>query len=154
MPSNKLNVKQENFVQNIVKGMSQRQAYKEAYQVNYSDEAIDSKASVLFNTDKVQIRYKELIGELESNTIMTAKERMEWLTKIVKEEIKEKTAYIKNDEVVEKEIPTKLDTKIKALDTLNKMSGEYITKFKGEIDNPKATKILSSINRQLGDKSE
>ena len=42
MPSNKLNVKQEKFIQNIVKGMSQREAYKEAYNATYADKDIDS----------------------------------------------------------------------------------------------------------------
>ena len=36
-----LNIKQEKFIQNIIKGMSQRQAYKDAYNANYSDKAID-----------------------------------------------------------------------------------------------------------------
>ncbi len=133
MPSNKLNIKQENFIQNIVKGMSQRQAYKEAYQVNYSDEAIDSKASALFNTDKVQIRYKELIGELESDTIMSAKERMEWLTKVVNGEIKDKDTFWQDGEPVDRDKEARLDTKIKALDTLNKMSGVYVSKIEGNI---------------------
>ena len=79
-----LNAKQERFIQNIVKGMSQREAYKEAYQANYKDEAIDSKASALFNTDKVQKRYRELMSKLEEESIMSAKERMIWLSDVVK----------------------------------------------------------------------
>ena len=35
---------------------------------------------------------------------------------------------IKNEKVNTIKCPTKIDTKLKALDTLNKMSGEYITK--------------------------
>ena len=80
-----LNVKQEKFIQNIINGMSQRQAYKDAYNAKYKDEVIDSKASNLFNSDKVQARYKELMGKLEDEAIMSAKERMIWLSKIVKE---------------------------------------------------------------------
>ena len=79
---------------------------------------------------------------------------MEWLTKVINGEIKDKDTFFRDGKPIEGDKEARLDTKIKALDTLNKMSGEYVTKFKGEIDNPKATKILSSINRQLGDKSE
>ena len=131
-----LNVKQEKFIQNIINGMSQRQAYKDAYNAKYKDEDIDSKASNLFNSDKVQARYKELMGKLEDEAIMSAKERMIWLSKIVNGEILEDVPVmtdIKNEKVNTIKCPTKIDTKIKALDTLNKMSGEYKTNIKGNL---------------------
>ena len=131
-----LNVKQEKFIQNIINGMSQRQAYKDAYNAKYKDEDIDSKASNIFNSDKVQARYKELMGKLEDEAIMSAKERMIWLSKIVNGEILEDVPVmtdIKNEKVNTIKCPTKIDTKIKALDTLNKMSGEYTTNIKGNL---------------------
>ncbi|MBQ4263128.1 MAG: terminase small subunit [Bacilli bacterium] len=133
-----LTPKQERFIQNIVSGMSQRQAYKEAFGAEYDDDAIDSNASTLFNSTKIQQRYKEIINKLEEETIMTAKQRMKWLSDVINGNIKEKTAILKTDadgnsKLVEQEFPSKLDTKIKALDTLNKMDGEYITKIEGEI---------------------
>lgn len=131
-----LNVKQEKFIQNIINGMSQRQAYKDAYNANYSDKSIDEKASTLFNSEKVQERYKELLKELEDKAIMTAKERMIWLSKIVNGEILEDVPVmtdIKNEKVNTIKCPTKIDTKLKALDTLNKMSGEYTTNIKGNL---------------------
>ena len=131
-----LNVKQEKFIQNIINGMSQRQAYKDAYNAKYKDEDIDSKASNLFNSDKVQARYKELMGKLEDEAIMSAKERMIWLSKIVNGEILEDVPVMtdsKNEKVNTIKCPTKIDTKIKALDTLNKMSGEYTTNIKGNL---------------------
>lgn len=120
-----LNVKQEKFIQNIINGMSQRQAYKDAYNANYSDKSIDEKASTLFNSEKVQERYKELLKELEDKAIMTAKERMIWLSDVVRGNIKH-TSYGGNGETYENE--AYISDKLKALDTLNKMSGEYITK--------------------------
>ena len=51
-----LRPKQEKFIQNIIKGMSQRQAYKQAYNAKYSEKSIDEKASTLFNSEKVQER--------------------------------------------------------------------------------------------------
>ena len=131
-----LNIKQEKFIQNIIKGMSQRQAYKDAYNANYSDKSIDEKASTLFNSEKVQERYKELMRKLEDEAIMSAKERMIWLSKIVNGEILEDVPVmtdIKNEKVNTIKCPTKIDTKLKALDTLNKMSGEYTTNIKGNL---------------------
>lgn len=125
-----LNAKQEKFIQNIVKGMSQRQAYKDAYKAKYADKDIDSKACNLFNSDKVQARYKELMQQLEDKSIMSAKERMQFLTKIINGE--EQEAFYIGEVQGKKEAD--LNTKIKALDTLNKMSGEYITKIEAEVD--------------------
>ena len=129
-----LTPKQEKFIQNIVSGMSQRQAYKDAYNAeNMKDETIDTEASLLFNDQKVSKRYKELMDKLEAEAIMTAQERMEWLTKVINGEIKEvATTFRTNEdgevEKIENEFTSKLDTKLKALDTLNKMSGVYVTK--------------------------
>lgn len=134
-----LNVKQEKFIQNIINGMSQRQAYKDAYNANYSDKSIDEKASTLFNSEKVQERYKELLKELEDKAIMSARERMIWLSDVINGNIKEIVAVQKTNcetgesEMVETEFPSQLKTKLIALDTLNKMSGEYTTNIKGNL---------------------
>ena len=143
-----LNAKQERFIQNIVKGMSQREAYKEAYNAKYKDEAIDNKASALFNKGEVQARYKELINHLEDESIMSAKERMKWLTDVIKGNIKEIAAIQKTNcetgetEMVETEFPSRLKTKLIALDTLNKMSGEYKTILGGSVE---VTKKLEDL---------
>jgi phage terminase small subunit len=138
----KLNVKQEKFVQNIVSGMSQRQAYKDAFKVDYDENAIDSNASTLFKQAKIQQRYKELIEELKEATIMTAKERMIWLSEVVQGIQKEKEAVFTDGDVVIKDVEANLNTKIKALDTLNKMSGEYVTKVEGNIGVTKLEDLL------------
>jgi len=128
---NKLTPKQEKFIRNIVSGMSQRQAYKDAYNAeNMTDESIDVNACKLFNDAKISQRYKELIEELQDKSIMTAKERMIWLTEVIKDIQKEKIIV----EDVETFKTADLNTKIKALDTLNKMSGEYVTNIKGNLN--------------------
>lgn len=127
-----LNAKQEKFIQNIVKGMSQREAYKDAYQVNYKDEAIDSKACALFNSDKVQNRYKELMDKLEDKAIMSAKERMRWLSDVVNGKIKH-ISFDSNGNEYENE--AYISDKMKAIDILNKMDGEYITRVEADVDN-------------------
>lgn len=138
-----LNVKQEKFIQNIVIGMSQREAYKDAYKAKYKDKAIDEKACVLFNSEKVQKRYKELLQQIEDKAIMDATERRKWLTKVISGEIQE-DMYITSDEVQVK-VGSKnadLNTKMKAMDMLNKMDGEYITKFEGNVSVEKLEDLL------------
>lgn len=110
-----LNARQERFIQNIVSGMTQRQAYKEAYKVNYDEDAIDNKASKLFNKDEVQARYKELMNELKDEAVMTAIEKRKMLKEM---------ALDANNSVTDR---------IKAIDTDNKMAGEYITKVEADI---------------------
>lgn len=124
-----LNIKQEKFIQNIVNGMSQREAYKNAYNAKYKDNVIDIRACELFNSSKVQVRYKELLAQLEDKAIMSAKDRMKWLTDVINNKQQE-DIYITSDDVSVKigSRNADLNTKLKALDTLNKMSGEYTTK--------------------------
>lgn len=131
-----LTAKQEKFVQGLVKGLSQRKAYKEAFgSGKQKDETIDNKASKLFKEDEIKARYNELIKELEDKAIMNAKERMIWLTEVIndiqKEGVKVKT--IDNDFVIG-EGTADLNTKMKAIDILNKMSGEYITKIDADVN--------------------
>jgi phage terminase small subunit len=127
IPLNDLTPKQERFIQNIVSGMSQRQAYKDAYNAeNMTDEVIDVKACELFNDGKVKVRYQELIGKLEDKAIMTATERMIWLTEVVKDK--------QLDADVEGYKPADLTTKMRAIDILNKMSGEYTTKIEADVN--------------------
>ena len=122
-----LTPKQEKFIQNIVKGMSQRQAYKDAYNAeNMKDETIDSEASILFNDQKISERYKELIQQLEDETLMTAIEKRRMLREM---------AVNKENSVTDR---------IKAIDTDNKMTGEYVTKVEGDIG-------IVSINVKLDD---
>lgn len=139
-----LNAKQERFIQNIVKGMSQREAYKEAYQANYKDEAIDSKASALFNTDKVQKRYRELMSKLEEESIMSAKERMIWLSDVVKGKVTH-ISYDSNGNAYDNE--AYISDKLKAIDILNKMSGEYIEKLKIANDDEKPFEVNIKVIR-------
>ncbi|MGN1033795.1 MAG: terminase small subunit [Intestinibacter sp.] len=137
-----LNAKQEKFINNIVAGMSQRQAYKDAYNATYDDDAIDNKASKLFNKAEVQARYKELMGQLEDKAIMSAKERMKWLTEVINGIQTEESKYFSDGECIVYEKTADLNTKIKALDTLNKMSGEYTTKIEADVSVKKLEDLL------------
>lgn len=125
-----LTIKQEKFIQNIVNGMSQREAYKDAYNAKYKDKVIDVRACELFKSSKVQVRYNELIKQLEDESIMSAKERMKWLSDVVNGKIKH-TSYNSNGDAYENE--AYISDKMKAIDILNKMDGQYVTKLEGNI---------------------
>jgi phage terminase small subunit len=120
-----LTIKQEKFVQNIVKGMSQREAYKSSYNAkNMKDDTIDNKACNLFKQDKIRARYEELLKRIEDKAIMTAEERQIWLSKVVKGDIKITREY--DDEI--KEYEPYMSDRLKAMDILNKMTGQYVEK--------------------------
>lgn len=129
---NELTPKQEKFVQGLIKGLSQRQAYREAYSTeNMQESTIDSEACVLFSNPKISKRYNELMQKLQDESIMSAKERMVWLSDVVKGNVKH-ISYGGNGEAYENE--AYISDKLKAIDTLNKMSGEYVTKVDANVE--------------------
>lgn len=107
-----LTPKQEIFVASLVKGNSQRQAYIEAYPnaAKWKEESVDNRASKLLKSAEVLPRYQELLKKAEDEAIMSAVERKRWLTGVVKGE-----QFTTTD-------------KLKAMDLLNKMDGQYIEK--------------------------
>ena len=111
-----LTAKQEKFVQNIIEGMSQADAYRFAYSCkNMSNNAIYREASILMDSPKIAQRVEELREKMGNEAIMTAKERLQWLTGVIQSE-REKT-----------------DTKLKAVDIMNKMQGEYVQKVEADV---------------------
>lgn len=88
----KLTQKQEKFVQGIIAGLSQRQAYRKAFvsSQKWKDAAVDSEASRLLNTTKVLVRYRELLKQF-SNMALWSREQAfneyEWLKNKAKQDI-------------------------------------------------------------------
>ena len=79
----KLTTKQEIFVQQLVAGQSQRQAYRQAYNAEkMTDKTVDEKASKLFKGGKVRARYRALLKQF-SNMALWSREQAfneyEWL---------------------------------------------------------------------------
>lgn len=75
--ADKLTIKQERYVQGLFAGLSQREAYKQAFNCeNMKDETIDVKASELANKDKIRVRLDELKNELKSRNMITAERVM------------------------------------------------------------------------------
>lgn len=130
-----LTKKQEEFVQGLINGLSQREAYKNAYDTKrMSDNAIDREASLLMKNPKVTQRFTELRDELVKPTILSAQERLEYLTRVVTGEEKEKIYTIIDGQAIEHERPAELNTKLKSIDLMNKMTGEYVTKVEGNLN--------------------
>lgn len=129
-----LTAKQEKFVRNLIQGMSQREAYKNSYDAeNMTDKSIDEEACRLFNDSKISSRYKELQDKLENAVIMTAQQRLEYLTGIIRDTEREHRVEVCEGELHEYDEPADLNTKLKAIDIMNKMQGEYVTKIEGDI---------------------
>ena len=64
-----LTLKQERFVQELVKGKSQREAYKLSYDASrMKDATIDKRASELFRKGEIKGRYDELTKASRSKT--------------------------------------------------------------------------------------
>ena len=85
-------------------------ATNSAIKAGYSKRTAKSTGQRLLTFVDIKKRIEELSQKIACNNIMTAKERQEYLTKL-----------INSDDV-------KVSDKLKALDILNKMTGEYIQK--------------------------
>jgi phage terminase small subunit len=126
--------KQEKFVQGIIEGKSQAEAYRSAYSCkNMSDNAIYREASVLMKDPKISQRVNELREQMMQERVMSAQERLELLTRIAKGEEPERITQIVEGVPCEFEVPASLKSRQTAIDLMNKMTGEYTTKIEGDI---------------------
>ena len=83
----KLTPKEEMFCTLVaVEGMSQRQAYRKAYDTKASDEVVDVSASRLSKNPKLTLRLQELRTALVSPSIADRKERMELWSDIARDD--------------------------------------------------------------------
>lgn len=123
------NAKNEKFAQGIFEGLSQRKAYRAAFPSSkkWKDSTVDNRASELYNTNEILGRVKELQEEAADASILSVIERKKWLSGII-ESFDERT-----------------ENKLKALDLLNKMDGEYTTKIEADVNTD------MNINIELSD---
>lgn len=129
-----LTAKQLCFVQGIVEGKSQAEAYRSAYSCkNMSDNAIYREASLLMDNPKIAQRVNELREQIAKESVMSAQERLELLTRIAKGLEHETGVRFVDGERIEFEIPASLKTRQTAIDLMNKMTGEYTTKIEGDL---------------------
>ena len=123
-----LTTKQELFIQGLIKGYSQREAYKMAYEAdNMKNETIDSKASILFKTEKIRARYEELKNELKEKafyTVEKANDDLNWIKLKAKEDIEYKGLKQANSNAYLNAVKQQID-----------LNGITIKEAKADIDN-------------------
>jgi phage terminase small subunit len=138
-----LTPKQEKFVQGIIDGLSQADAYRSAYSTDkMTDKTVWEKASRLMADDKVKARVKEIRDQMMKPSIMSAQERLEYLTRVIKGEEPEKYIRFDKDEKIEDEMPVSIRTRLNAIDIMNKMQGEYVQKVEADVKINKLEDLL------------
>jgi len=94
MANKGLTIKQERYAQNLFAGMSQREAYKDAYSTkNMSDKSIDEEACRLANDLKITTRVAELTEELKQKNMLTVQKVVDELSHIAFDDISNYLSY-------------------------------------------------------------
>jgi phage terminase small subunit len=109
--------KQEKFAQAVaLEGMSLSDAYRSAYDTaRMKDKTINEKASRMAADGNIGARIAELRASVASPKIMSAQERMEWLTELINNADAGTT------------------DRLRAIDIMNKMQGEYVQKVDANV---------------------
>lgn len=111
-----LTAKQELFAQKVVEGMTLCEAYRSAYNTSrMSDKTVYEKSCILAKDDKIKARIQELRDRISMKSVMTAQERLEWLTSVMR-----------NEEV-------SIRDRLSASDQMNRMQGQYVQKVEAEV---------------------
>ncbi len=75
--------KQEKFIQGVIDGLTQREAYRQAYDAeNMKDESVDATASKLLKDRKIALRYREILKETSKMFLWSREQSFseyEWL---------------------------------------------------------------------------
>lgn len=114
------NARWEIFAQQIVAGKKIYEAYQEAFPKSkeWKMSALKPQASRLLHTQEVADRIKELKDIAAGDAVMSREDRMRMLTEIARD-------------------PThQMRSRLNAIDTLNKMTGEYVKKTEVTVNNP------------------
>ena len=149
-----LNVKQEAFCLHYAKTGNATESYKKAGYKVKNDNSAAASANQLLRNPKIQEKLKELNDEIASEKIASIKEIQEYLTSVMRRELKEsivvtlsreRSTYVPDEKgtmrkqtVKEEvpqvvEIPAKLSDANKAAETLAKMQGGFDNKMQLEV---------------------
>lgn len=89
-----LTIKQEKFAQNLFAGMSQRDAYKQAYNAsNMTDKSADEESCKLANSPKITSRIEQLTIELKERNMATVENVIKEFAHIAFDDIKNYLSY-------------------------------------------------------------
>ena len=149
-----LNVRQEAFCLQYAKTGNATESYKQAGYKVKNDNAAAASATQLLRNPKIQDRLKELAAEMASDKIANIREIQEYLTSVMRRELKEhvvvtlsreKTKYVPDEHGTMRkqttkeeipqviEIPAKLSDANKAAETLARMQGGFDNKAQIEV---------------------
>lgn len=149
-----LNVNQEAFCMHYAKTGNATESYKQAGYKVKNDNAAAASATQLLRNPKIQDRLKELAAEMASDKIANIREIQEYLTSVMRRELKEhvvvtlsreKTKYVPDEHGTMRkqttkeeipqviEIPAKLSDANKAAETLARMQGGFDNKAQIEV---------------------
>lgn len=121
-----MNLKQKKFAQYFVQcGNAAESARKAGYSASYAGH----RANEMLVNVEIAEYINELNNELENACILTAKQRQEMLSDIARDDNNQPS------------------DRIKALDTLNKMTGEYVTQIAARVE---TSEKLSDVFKQIG----
>ncbi|MEG0334753.1 MAG: terminase small subunit [Akkermansia sp.] len=124
-----LTERQKEFARGVFEGLSQRVAYKRAYDcTKKKDKTVDELASRLSSNVKVKEYLASLNKEVERSAVLSKQERMEWLSRVVRTPLSKVDADSDLcQEIVLSELGDKIKvpSKIDAIRELNKMDGAY-----------------------------
>ena len=132
-----LTPKQEKFVQGLVAGLSQRQAYIHAYSTkNMKDATIDNNAYKLMQNNEISTRYKQLMDEHKEKALWTREQAVNdliWLKEQAKKSIKEQ-----DDGYIRQGTSTAYVNAIKELNALEDVYPDKTQNINinGELNNP------------------
>ena len=120
-----LTAKREAYINNLIAGMSQREAYRAAFNTKKaSDKTIDNKASKLLKEAEVWARYEELRGEVaekaKTAAVASAVEVLAEMTDIAFGRKKFPSVDMFGNEYMN---PVSLPNRVKALELLAKHHG-------------------------------
>ncbi|MDM9915780.1 terminase small subunit [Clostridioides difficile] len=103
-----LTEKQKRFCDYYIETGNATEAYKKAYK-NNNQRASESNGSRLLSNDKVKNYIDERLKQIESKRIADAKEVMEYLTKILRNQEKEEVVIVSENgpEIIKKDVSIK-----------------------------------------------
>jgi hypothetical protein len=102
----RLTKQQEKYVNYLIRGDSQRQAYMKAYpnSKKWKPSSVDAEASKMLAIPKVSTRHRELMQDVKDNlvkdTIATQQEALEFFTRLMRREEKEQVVASQSRKVV------------------------------------------------------
>lgn len=108
-----MNERQKKFAEYYAQSGNASESAKKA---GYSEKFAGQNADKLLKNTNIAEYIRELTDKAKDERILTAKDRQVMLSEIARDE------------------EYKAGDRVKAIDTLNKMTGEYITKIEGSVD--------------------